>query len=140
MSEAKFKIGDRVRLVERPEIEGVVTDVYGSTFTTDVLYEITADNDISLFRQEGQLEPAPIIKVYSFEAIVDASAAVVTMFDVTDENAKTVVSRGHAHILHDGEVGMAQAVSFAARRMFEALDAKGNERIYVGRNGGSING
>ena len=131
MNEPKFKLGDRVRLVERTDIEGMVTDVYGSLSTTDVLYEVTADNDTSFFRQGDQLELIPIVKVYSFEAVVDAGAAVVTMFDVTDENAKSVVARGHAHILHDGEVGMAQAVSFAARRMFEAMDSKGANPIYL---------
>ena len=49
---------------------------------------------------------------------------------VTQGEKTWVYARGHAHILHDGEVGMAQAVSFAARRMFETLDKKQEKQIY----------
>jgi hypothetical protein len=41
-----------------------------------------------------------------------------------------VHARGHAHILHDGAVGEAQAISYAAKRMFESLDTKNENRIY----------
>jgi DNA-binding XRE family transcriptional regulator len=42
-----------------------------------------------------------------------------------------VYARGHAHILHNGEVGMAQAVSYAAKRMFESLDKQQENKIYA---------
>ena len=139
MTEAKFKIGDQVKLVSCNGSVGKIVDVLHSNRFKSFMYEVATEFSQDLYT-ESDLEPAPIVKVYSFEAVVDAGAAIVTMFDVTDENAKTVVSRGHAHILHDGEVGMAQAVSFAARRMFEAMDRKGEDRIYfkrgeVGGNG-----
>lgn len=78
---------------------------------------------------EDQLELAPIPIEYSFEARIDVNVAVVTM--IAKQGNKTwVYARGHAHILHDGEVGMAQAVSYAARRMFESLDTKQKNPIY----------
>jgi hypothetical protein len=78
---------------------------------------------------EDQLEPAPLPIDYSFEARIDVNVAVVTM--IAKQGDKTwVYARGHAHILHDGEVGMAQAVSYASKRMFESLDKKQDKQIY----------
>ena len=60
---------------------------------------------------------------------MENNVAVVAM--IATQGEKTwVYARGHAHILHDGEVGMAQAVSYASKRMFESLDTKNGNRIY----------
>ena len=78
---------------------------------------------------EDQLEPAPLPIDYSFETHIDGNVAVVTM--IATQGEKTwVYARGHAHIIHDGEVGLAQAISYAARRMFETLDKKQPNQIY----------
>jgi hypothetical protein len=78
---------------------------------------------------EDQLEPAPLPTDYSFEAHIDGNVAVVTM-NAKQGNRTWICARGHAHIIHDGEVGLAQAVSYAARRMFETLDKKQEKQIY----------
>ena len=67
---------------------------------------------------------------YTFDSVIDANVAVVTM-TAHQGNRTWIYARGHAHILHDGEVGMAQAVSYAARRMFESLDRKQENKIYL---------
>lgn len=54
----------------------------------------------------------------------------VVVMHATQGDKEWVITRGHAHIIHDGDVGMAQAVSYAARRMFENLDRKGDKQIY----------
>lgn len=78
---------------------------------------------------EDQLEPAPLPIEYSFTSTCENNVAVVCM--MAKQGEKTwVYARGHAHILHDGEVGMAQAISYAAKRMFESLDTKSENRIY----------
>lgn len=79
---------------------------------------------------ETQLEPAPLPIEFSFEAHIDGNVAVATMNAVQGEK-EWVYARGHAHIIHDGPVGLAQAISYASRRMFESLDKKQDQKIYV---------
>ena len=87
-----------------------------------------SDGHMGLYAQD-QLEPAPLPIDFRFEAHIDGNVAVVTM--VATQGEKTwIYARGHAHILHNGEVGMAQAVSYAAKRMFESLDKKQDKQIY----------
>lgn len=127
----KFQIGDRVKIPSKQEVFGVVSDIWSSLAQDRTMYEVTLEGNGSKgLYAENQLEPAPIPTSYSFEAHIDGNVAVVTM-NATQGEKTWVYSRGHAHIIHDGEVGMAQAVSFAAKRMFEALDMKQENKIYV---------
>lgn len=127
----KFQIGDRVKIPSKAETIGVVTDIWSSLAQDRTMYEVTCEgNGNKGLYAENQLEPAPIPTEYSFEAYIDGNVAVAIMN--AKQGEKTwVYARGHAHIIHDGEVGMAQAISFATRRMFESLDSKQENKIYV---------
>lgn len=125
----KFQIGDRVKIPSKSLCIGTVTDVWHSLLQDKLMYAVqTEGGSMGLYR-EDQLEPAPLPITYSFTATIDGNVAVVCM-NAKQGEKEWVYSRGHAHILHDGEVGMAQAVSYAARRMFESLDTKQENRIY----------
>lgn len=125
----KFQIGERVKIPSRSGAIGTVSDVWHSLLQNKVMYAVSTEGgSIALYR-EDQLEPAPLPIEYTFSTTVENNVAVVCM--VAHQGEKSwVCSRGHAHILHDGEAGMAQAVSFAAKRMFESLDTKNEKRIY----------
>lgn len=126
----KFTIGDRVKIPSKQDTIGVVSDIWSSLAQTRTMYEVTIETSkVKALYAEEQLELAPIPTSYSFDAVIDGNVAVVTM-NATQGDKTWVYARGHAHILHDGEVGMAQAVSYAARRMFEALDKKQENKIY----------
>ena len=126
----KFQIGDRVKIPAKAETIGVVTDIWSSMAQERTLYEVSYEsNGHKGMYSESQLEPAPIPLEFSWEAHIDGNVAVVTM-NATQGDKEWVYARGHAHILHDGEVGMAQAISFAAKRMFESLDTKQENKIY----------
>ena len=126
----KFQIGDRVKIPSKQNLFAVVTDIWSSLAQDRTMYEVTheAGGGRGMYA-ENQLEPAPIPIEYSWEAHIDGNVAVVTM-NATQGEKTWVYARGHAHILHDGEVGMAQAISFAARRMFESLDKQQENKIY----------
>lgn len=127
----KFQIGDRVKIPAKAETIGIVTDIWSSMAQSRAMYEVAYEsNGNKGLYAEDQLELAPIPISYSWEAHIDGNVAVVTM-NATQGDKTWVYSRGHAHIIHDGEVGMAQAISYAARRMFESLDAKQENKIYV---------
>lgn len=129
VSEApKFQVGDRVKIPSKDNKIGTVSDIWHSLIQDKLLYAVDTDGGIRGLYAEAQLEPAPLPIEYSWEAHIDGNVAVVTM-NATQGEKTWVYARGHAHIIHNGEVGMAQAVSYAARRMFESLD--GDSKIYV---------
>lgn len=126
----KFQIGDRVKIPAKGNNIGTVCDIWHSLVQSKLMYAVDTEGGHRGLYAEDQLEPAPIPVDYSFEAHVEGNVAVVTM--IATQGEKTwIYARGHAHILHDGAVGMAQAVSFAAKRMFESLDAKNENPIYL---------
>lgn len=125
----KFQIGDRVKIPSKALCIGTVTDIWHSLAQGKVMYAVDTEGSNRGLYAEEQLEPAPTPIEYSFTATVENNVAVVCM--IATQGEKTWVhARGHAHILHDGEVGMAQAVSFAGKRMFESLDRKQENKIY----------
>lgn len=127
----KFQIGDRVKIPAKQDVFGAISDIWSSLAQDRTMYEVTLEgNGTKGLYAENQLEPAPVPTSYSFEAIIEGNVAVVTM-TATQGEKTYIYARGHAHILHDGEVGMAQAISFASKRMFESLDEKQENRIYV---------
>ena len=126
----KFQIGDRVEIPSKSNKIGIVSDIWHSIAKDKLMYAVEGENDDSfgLYR-EDQLKPAPLPIDYSFDAHIDGNVAVVTM-TAKQGNRTWIYARGHAHIIHDGEVGMAQAISYAARRMFESIDRKQENQIY----------
>ena len=133
----KFQIGDRVKIPSKANKIGTVSDIWSSLAKAVLMYAVEneADGYCGMY-SEDQLEPAPLPIDYSFGAHIDGNVAVVTMI-ATQGEKNWVYARGHAHILHDGEVGMAQAISFASKRMFESLDKKQANQIYFKPRGTS---
>jgi hypothetical protein len=126
----KFQIGDRVKIPSKANKIGTISDIWSSLAKAVLMYAVENEDDgYCGMYSEDQLEPAPLPIDYSFEAHIDGNVAVVTM-NATQGEKTWVYARGHAHILHDGEVGMAQAISFASKRMFESLDRKQDNQIY----------
>lgn len=126
----KFQIGYRVKIPSKSNKIGIISDIWSSLAKSELMYAVEDESDGHLgLYAENQLEIAPLPITYSFEAHVYGNVAVVTM-NATQGDKTWVYARGHAHILHDGDVGMAQAVSYASRRMFESLDRKQANPIY----------
>lgn len=125
----KFQIGDRVKIPSKALSIGVIRDIWSSVVQNKQMYAVETEGGHCGLYAEDQLELAPLPIDYTFEAHIDGNVAVVTMI-ATQGDKTWIFARGHAHIIHDGEVGMAQAVSYAARRMFECLDKKQDKKIY----------
>lgn len=133
--DAKFQIGDRVKYPSATTKIGVVADIWQSFASQTRMYTVRDEGDgHCAMYSETQLEPAPLPIEYSFEAHIDGNVAVSTM-TATQGEKSWVYARGHAHIIHNGPVGLAQAVSYASRRMFESLDAKQPNKIYLKQGG-----
>lgn len=125
----KFEIGDRVKIPSKSLVIGIVSDIWHSLLQDKLMYAVDVEGGSRGLFREDQLEPAPLPITYSFDAHIDGNVAVVTM-NAKQGDKEWVYARGHAHIIHDGAVGEAQAVSYAAKRMFESLDTQQKNRIY----------
>ena len=126
----KFQIGDRVIIPSKANKVGIVSDIWASMAKATVMYAVENESDgyCGMYSEHQlKLEPLPID--YTFEAHIDGNVAVATMI-ATQGDKTWIYARGHAHIIHDGAIGLAQAVSYASRRMFEALDRKQDKPVY----------
>jgi hypothetical protein len=130
-SDQKFQIGDRVKYPASTLKIGIVADIWQSFASAMRMYTVRDEGDghCAMFA-ETQLEPAPLPIEYRFEAHIDGNVAVSTMIAVQGEK-EWIYARGHAHIIHDGPVGLAQAISYSSKRMFESLDKQQENKIYA---------
>ncbi len=134
----KFQIGDRVKIPSKSLCIGTVSDIWHSLAQDKLMYAVDIEGGSRGLYAENQLEPAPLPIEYTFSTTIEDNVAVVCM--IAKQGDKTWVhARGHAHILHDGAVGMAQAVSYASKRMFESLDTAQDKQIYFKNKGGYRN-
>ena len=118
---AKFKIGDKV---DTHWIGiGEVTYVLYSAHKDEYTYEVrNAENASDLF-SEGELELVPDKKEYSMDIKIDIAQNVViaTLYESTNGGDASVVGKGHGHLIHEGELGIAQAASYACMRLYKSI-------------------
>ena len=139
--ESKFNIGDKVRV--RPyeklpeEIKnkglakgagkiGEIVDVVYSNAKDSYIYKIRFDDCKMISRTdfpEGSFDLAtePEAATYTYEIEVAENLVVARLYQVED-GKKTEVAKGHGHIFHDGAYGVAQAASYACKRLWFAVE------------------
>lgn len=126
---ARFNIGDRVKILDNGDF-GIITDIMFSNRHKCNLYEIDHENGCRYGTFiASDLEPAPLPKEYSMDIKIDIAQNVViaTLYEECGV-IKTPLRRGHGHIIHDGELGIAQAASYACKRLYESLAGIDNDR------------
>ena len=63
-------------------------------------------------------EENPTTYKYEFEHL--ENVVVARLYEIKGD-VVTEVARGHGHIMHDGVIGVAQAASYALKRIYEAV-------------------
>lgn len=123
MIPAKFNIGDRVKILPNDGF-GIITDIMFSARLKCNLYEVNIEEDdgYGTFVSDD-LELAPTVKDYSVDIKIDIAQNVViaTLYEECGDKIRKILRRGHGHIIHDGELGVAQAASYACRRLYESI-------------------
>lgn len=140
MNVNEFKIGDRVRVKEYYDIPeehqsrgfarfcgevGTIEDKFYSEGQKCHVYSIQFDN----FATSKKLWKAEMLEVvdeavsYEYEFDYLDNVVVARLYEVR-EDSKTEIARGHGHIIHEGVVGIAQAASYALRKIFYQVEAK----------------
>lgn len=134
---SEFTIGERVRIRDYNDIPeehrtqgiskmcgevGTIEDVFYSEGKKCNLYVIQFDNftkSLKMWRAEllEQINES-VSYEYKFEYL--DNVVVARLYEVT-EDSKTEIGIGHGHIFHEGAVGIAQAASYALKRLYYKL-------------------
>lgn len=120
MKEAKFKLDDLVDTTLFPA--GEVTEVIWRASKDEWIYEVL-DHETGCRKlfPEGELKAAPG-KGYSMDIKIDIAQNVViaTLYESVGDQMRPIC-KGHGNLIHDGEVGIAQAASYACNRLWRRI-------------------
>lgn len=125
----EFNIGDRV-LCPKHNKTGVIEDKLYSKKQDDWMYTVQFDDSGVPFCKPFQADELVSVteeKTYRYEVYQADNAMVAVMYEI-DGDTEREIHRGHGHIMHDGLIGIAQAASYAMKK------------IYIGMNGGKYIG
>lgn len=131
---SEFAIGNRVRVRDYNDIPtelqskgfarmcgevGTIEDVFYSEAKQCNLYVIQFDkyiNSTKMWRAE-LLEEVNEDVSYSYEFDFCDNVVIAILYEYK-EDSKTEIMRGHGHIIHEGAIGIAQAASYALKKIY----------------------
>lgn len=131
---SEFSIGTRVRVKDYQDIPqelqskgfarmcgeiGTVEDVYYSEAKKCNLYVIQFDNYVNSTKmwKAELLEEVNEDVSYDYEFDYCDNVVIAILYEYR-EDSKTEIARGHGHIIHEGALGIAQAASYALKRIY----------------------
>lgn len=136
----EFNIGERVRIKAYDEMPvearnrryGVVAGCEGEI--VDKLYSEAKGCTVYTIHLDGCDRPSKCVFVdgsfdiieskdveYSYEFEYLENLVVARLYEVNVYGEKTEIAKGHGHLIHDGAYGIAQAASYALKRIAENL-------------------
>lgn len=122
MNTNEYDIGDRVRSIQYDKY-GVIEDKLYSNRSDDWMYMVKFDDANVMFAKPlcgEDLEPA-LKRNYRYEVfLADHNVVVAVMYEINGEY-ETEVARYHGHIMHEGILGVAQAASYAMKKIYLKL-------------------
>jgi hypothetical protein len=136
----EFNISDRVRVKKYDDLpgemknkgigrlcqkDGEIVDKLWSGAKGCTIYKILFDGSDKPSKVDFSSKSIDLVseiekKEYSFELEI-LNNVVVGKFIVADEEHKTEIARGHGHIIHEGAVGIAQAASYALKKIYQKI-------------------
>ena len=133
-----FNIGDRVRVKDYYDIPekyrtkglarlcgeiGVIADKLYSESNDCFVYSIKFDSfDVvskKMWCAETLVEVNENVE-YTYEFEYLENLVVARLYEIKD-NQKTEIAKGHGHIFHEGVLGIAQAASYALKKLYQKL-------------------
>lgn len=131
-----FKIGDKVACPDKGIDCAEVVDVIHSSASQKTFYWLNANGKMVdrriKFTDENLVAVEDESVSYDFRIEAEDAVVIVTMFEICEGKQDKFVCRGHGHIIHDGALGIAQAASWALRKIYQKLEER--------ENGGKENG
>lgn len=141
----EFNIGDRVRIRDRenmPEgmktkgisriagMDGVIIDRMHSHARGCTIYKIHLDayevpSKVDFLEGSFDLISDLEEATYTYEFEYAENLVIARMYELKGDSKK-MIARGHGHIFHDGALGIAQATSYALKKLYKFLEENAN--------------
>lgn len=140
----EFNIGDRVRVKRYEDLpettgkgiaklcgkDGEIIDKLWSGANGCYIYKIHLDgydrpSSFDFRSPEIDLVSELEKKSYDYQFEYLTNVVVARLYEVT-ETTKTEIARGHGHIIHEGAEGIAQAASYALKKIYLKITEKEN--------------
>ena len=138
-----FNIGDRVVIKDYEDLPeemknnaisritgkaGVIIDKMHSEAKGATIYRVQLDGYDKPSRvdylEDSLKEEASTTYAYEFEY---AENLVIARFYAVKGDEKKLIARGHGHIFHEGDLGIAQAASYALKKIYQLLQGDDEE-------------
>ena len=126
----EHNIGDKVLSLQYHKT-GVIDDKLYSNKADDWMYIVSFDDSGVPFAKPlpgYDLEPVVETKDYRWEVFVADNKVVTAVMYVTEGGVEREVDRKHGHIMHSGDIGIAQAASYAMKKIYIGM----NDGKYIG--------
>lgn len=137
----EFYIGDRVRVKDYTELperlknkgiariagrEGEIVDKLISGAKGCTIYRLQLDDynspsSIDFTEDSIELVPEEESPRYDYEFEYLENLVVARLYEI-DGDERVEIAKGHGHIFHDGVVGIAQAASYALKKILESVN------------------
>lgn len=141
----RFSIGDIVRvrpydkLPENVKSRGLARLAGKDGVIVDVMYSNAKGCDVYKLHLDGYDRPSNAefpegsfdllteleTPTYTYEFEFLENLVVARLYEVT-ETTKTEVAKGHGHIFHEGVLGIAQAASYAMKKLYMKIEGGEN--------------
>lgn len=123
----KINVGDLVRFHRNGKVEhGTCIDVLLGTSMSTQFYNIVLKNGEScvIGAKDVVLDNSEDEYTFPIDIVPEKNVVIVRM------NVNGVeIARGHGHVIHGGDLGIAQATSYAFRKIYEQiLEQEGENR------------
>ena len=126
----EFNIGDRV-FADRYGKYGVIEDKLYSNKLDDWMYTVKFDDSSIPFIKPLLGSDIGLVqdgKEYRYEVFQAENVMVAVMYEI-DGDTEREIKRYHGRIMHDGIIGIAQAASYAMKKIYISMnDGKFVER------------
>lgn len=114
----EFKIGDQVRINATYEF-GYIADKFRSQ-SGQFAYMVEFETGTKMLYGEDELEFYKKATDYTYE-IERVENVVIARFYEVENDIKTEIAVGHGHIFHEGVLGVAQAASYALKKIYDKV-------------------
>ena len=124
-----FFVGDKVIVSTDPSRSehGVIHDILRGNNSSTEVFEVKLVSGEVVWARTGQVFSVTPEENFTFEVDIPPEKNIVIVKMMADGEE---IGRGHGHVIHHGAIGIAQAMSYACKRIWnELLEKEEGERF-----------
>ncbi len=115
-----FFVGDKVIVSTEPSRSehGIIRDILRGFNSEFEVFEVVLESGEVVLAKTGEVFPAVSQEKFDFEIDIPEENNIVIVKMMADGRE---IARGHGHVIHPGALGIAQAMSYACKRIWNDL-------------------